>query len=867
MPRQPAVAGPPATAVGRLLDEGESVRRKLDRKLVAAAAVALALLAINAALGWSNMRSVRDALEWVGRSREVLLGLSATLSAVTDAETGQRGYLITGNFGYLDPYIAARRTLNIELDHLDRLTADNLAQGARVREIRRLAWARVNRLDEGVRLRQQKGLEAAREVVASGLGKEQMDALREAVVRATFEEEALLQARERQSGRSYWIAVATGLMSALAALGAAAALLLLLRRSLLDREAVTTELTARAELLKITLASIGDAVITTDTEGRVTNMNPVAEKITGWPAAEAEGEPLEAVFRIVDEQTRAPVANPATRALSDEVIVGLANHTLLIDRHGVEHPIDDSAAPIRGRDGGIDGVVIVFRDISERRQAESALRGAEARVRDALMQMGTPALLYAEDGEMLLVNQAFVEHTGYTHADVPTVEAWTRRAYGERQPMVMATIRALFGIENRVDSGERELRVASGASRTWHFFTGPAGRDADGRRLLITTAVDVTERKRDADQLREAARRKDEFVAMLAHELRNPLAPISNAIAIMKMASTQGDAFAGARAMVERQLTHLVRLIDDLLDASRVTLGKLNLQPERVDATALLQEAAEAARPLAERMEQDLRLDLPPEPVWIDGDPLRLSQVFGNLLVNAVKFTPPGGRIELAARIENDTLVASVSDDGMGIAAEQLGSIFELFVQLDRSLERNQAGLGIGLTLVHRLVELHGGSVVAESAGPGRGSRFTVRLPVAPSPALEPGEPVAASPAPRRRQVLVVDDNRDSAESLASLLELAGHELHQAYDGPEAIALAERHRPDAIVLDIGLPGINGYEACRRIRELRPGYDPLVVALTGWGQEDDRRRSAEAGFDAHLVKPVDVDELRRLLGDD
>ena len=212
-------------------------------------------------------------------------------------------------------------------------------------------------------------------------------------------------------------------------------------------------------------------------------------------------------------------------------------------------------------------------------------------------------------------------------------------------------------------------------------------------------------------------------------------------------------------------------------------------------------------------------------------------------------------------------LVASVSDDGMGIAAEQLGSIFELFVQLDRSLERNQAGLGIGLTLVRRLAELHGGSVVAESAGAGRGSRFIVRLPVAAPPAALPSEPVAASPAPRRRRVLVVDDNRDSAESLAALLQLAGHELHQAYDGAEAIALAERHRPDAIVLDIGLPGINGYEACRRIRELRPEYDPLIIALTGWGQEDDRRRSAEAGFDAHLVKPVDVEELRRLLGDD
>jgi PAS domain S-box-containing protein len=816
------------------------------------------------------MRAVRDALEGVGHSRQVLLGLSDTLSAVADAETGQRGYLITGNFGYLDPYIAARRTLAAGLDKLEQLTRDNPAQSARVREIRQLAWARMNRLDQGIRVRQEQGFDAARDTIASGLGRQEMDALREAVARTTFEEGAILGERERLAERSYRIAVGTGLVSALAALGAVAALLLLLRRYLREREAATAELADRAELLKITFASIGDAVITTGTDGRVTNMNTVAETLTGWPLAEAAGQPLEAVFRIVNEATRAPAANPVERALAEGMIVGLANHTVLIDRHGADHPIDDSAAPIRGHGGRIDGCVLVFRDITERQRAESALRGAEARVRDALMQMGTPALLYAEDGEMLLVNQAFLEHTGYTPAQVATVEAWTRRAYGDRQPIVMATIRSLFGIETRVDSGERELRVASGETRTWHFFTGPAGRHADGRRLLITTAVDVTERKRDADSLRLAARRKDEFVAMLAHELRNPLAPISNAMAIMKIAPTGSDAFRDARAMVERQLAHLVRLIDDLLDASRITLGKLTLQRERVEATALLRESAEAAWPLAERMGQVLSLDLPAETVWLDGDPLRLAQVFGNLLVNAVKFTPPGGAIRLSARVEGDILVATVRDDGMGIAPEQLDSIFELFVQLDRSLERNQAGLGIGLTLVRRLLELHGGSVVAESAGLGHGSRFVVRLPrIAPpadSAGAPPGVPAAAPSPPPRHRVLVVDDNRDSAESLALLLRLEGHELHEAYDGAEAIALAERHRPDAIVLDIGLPGINGYEACRRIRELRPEYDPLIVALTGWGQEDDRRRSAEAGFDAHLVKPVDVEALLRLLGD-
>ena len=848
------------------LCQNAAVAGAFDRKLVAAAAVALAVLAVNAALTWINTRSLRDALEWVGHTRAVMLGLSETLAAVADAESGQRGYLITGNFGYLDPYIAARRTLSGELDSLERLTVASPAQNARIQEIRKLAYARMNRLDRDIRVRQEQGFDAAKETITSGLGKKEMEALRGAVSQATLEEEALLRERERAAERSYRISVATGLLSALAALVAAAALLLLLRRYLQTRDAATAEVAGQAELLQITLASIGDAVITTDAEGRIATMNAVAEAITGWPLADAAGQPLQAVFRIVNEATRAPVAKPAERALAEGFVVGLANHTVLIDRHGADHPIDDSAAPIRTRDGKVGGYVLVFRDISERKHAEAALRGAEARLGDALMQMGTPALLYAEDGEMLLVNQAFVEHTGYARDEVPTVAEWTRRAYGERQPIVMAMIESLFGTDKRVDSGERELTIANGESRVWHFFTGPAGRAADGRRLLITTAVDVTEQKQVADSLREAARRKDEFVAMLAHELRNPLAPISNGVAIMKIAPADGEAFASAGAMVDRQLAHLVRLVDDLLDASRLSLGKLTLQRERLDACVLLRDAVQTMQPLADRLQQVLSVTLPAGQVWIDGDPLRLAQVFGNLLGNAVKFTPPGGHVDLTARVEGESLVATVSDDGMGMAPEQIDAIFELFVQLDRSLEHSPPGLGIGLTLVKRLVELHGGSVVARSAGAGRGSSFVVRLPLAAAANGPTPPPVAAAAPAKRRRVLVVDDNRDSAESLSLLLELAGHELYRAHDGAEAIAVAERQRPDAIVLDIGLPGINGYEACRRIREARPDYDPLIIALSGWGQEHDRRRSSEAGFDAHLVKPVDLDALGRLLGD-
>jgi PAS domain S-box-containing protein len=834
-----------------------------DRKLVAAAAIALLLLVVNATLSYVNTRSLREALVWVGHSRSVLLGLAESISLLSAAESGQRAYLITGNFGYLDPYFAARRTLGADLDSLEQLTADNPAQHARMVELRRLALGRIDRLDEHIRIRQQEGFEAVRQRITGNIGKAEMDAFRGAVDRATSEEEALLREREAASVRSYRVAVGTGLLSALAALSAFGALLFLMRRHDAERRAATADIAAQAELLRTTLASIGDAVITTDVEGRITGMNPVAQAITRWPLADATGRPLEQVFRIVNEDTRAPALNPATRALAEGAVVGLANHTLLVDRDGVDHPIDDSAAPIRDRDGAVTGCVLVFRDISERKAAEAALRAAQARVGHALMQMGTPALLYAEDGEMLMVNQAFIEHTGYRHADVPDLDAWTRQAYGDRQEAVMTTIRSLFDTVVRVDSGERELTVASGEKRVWHFFTGPAGRDAQGRRLLITTAVDVTEQKRIADSLREASLRKDEFVAMLAHELRNPLAPISNAIALMKVAPADGEAFAAARGMLERQTGQLVRLVDDLLDASRLSLGKLVLQRERLEAGALLRDCIQAIRPLADQKGHSLQVALPGEPAWVDGDPLRLAQAVGNLLSNAVKFTPAGGAIALEARVEAGMLVATVRDNGIGIAAEQRDGIFELFVQLDRSLERAQTGLGIGLTLVRRLVEMHGGSVAVASGGVGAGAVFEVRLPLVapPAPASAPADVAAPTPA---RRILVVDDNRDAAQSLAALLRLSGHEVHLAHDGEEAAALADRLRPDTVLLDIGLPVLNGFEACRRIRSWRPDYDPLIVALTGWGQEHDRQRSREAGFDAHLVKPVDLDELARHL---
>jgi CheY-like chemotaxis protein/two-component sensor histidine kinase len=368
-----------------------------------------------------------------------------------------------------------------------------------------------------------------------------------------------------------------------------------------------------------------------------------------------------------------------------------------------------------------------------------------------------------------------------------------------------------------------------------------------------------------AADLSEAARRKDEFLAMLAHELRNPLAPLSNAVHVLRQARGDGEAVRSASEMLERQVRQMTRLVDDLLDMSRITQGKIELRKERVELAPLLEQAVDAARPLYKSMNHQLTVSAPAEPVHLDADPMRLAQVVGNLLTNAAKFTDKGGHVWLTLEREGPLAAIRVRDNGIGIAAEQRPRLFEMFVQADTSLERSRDGLGIGLTLVKTLVEMHGGAVEVHSDGLGHGSEFVVRLPVLEEERPPAARAPAARPAPTPSlRILIVDDNEDGAESLALLLQLGGHETHTAHDGLEAVEAAERLLPDVVLLDIGLPGLNGYEVCHRIRGTPWGRDLMIVAVTGWGQDVDRRRSREAGFDTHIVKPVDHDALLKLL---
>ena len=401
---------------------------------------------------------------------------------------------------------------------------------------------------------------------------------------------------------------------------------------------------------------------------------------------------------------------------------------------------------------------------------------------------------------------------------------------------------------------------------------GPSGRKLDADALSMATdlaarAAIALDNARLYGKIQAEDRRKDEFLAMLAHELRNPLAPISNAVHILQMSEKDPAKLKWAIEVIGRQLRQLVRLVDDLLDVSRITRGKIELKIESIDATQVVAAAIETSRPFVDALEHSLTVLLPPEPLLVKGDFARVAQILANLINNAAKYTNEGGRIAVTAAREGANVVFRVRDTGIGIPADLLSSIFEPFTQIDRTLARSQGGLGIGLTLVRRLVEMQGGRVFASSDGPDQGSEFTVSLPAA-SPAQraksDSGESGRTAAAALDLCVLVVDDNHDVAESTAVLLRLAGCEVHLAHDGEEALRLVPRVRPDAVLLDIGLPRMNGYEVAERIRSDPENRGILIVAVSGYGQQEHRLRSKQAGFDQHVVKPIDPTALAGLL---
>jgi PAS domain S-box-containing protein len=490
-------------------------------------------------------------------------------------------------------------------------------------------------------------------------------------------------------------------------------------------------------------------------------------------------------------------------------------------------------------------------------QAQALLAGIVASSDDAIISKTL-------DGDILTWNAGAERLFGYSAAE----------AIGRPITMLIPPDREAEepAFLERLRRGERiehfeTVRVTRDGRRIDVALTVSPVLDANNRIIAASKVVrDITQRKQAEAALHEADRRKDEFLAILAHELRNPLAPIRNSLHILRLIGQPDAETMQVTELMERQVNHMVRLVDDLLEVSRITRGKIELRKEPVDVAAVVRAAVETSRPLIEAAGHQFSLVVPPEPLTLHGDPVRLAQVFANLLNNAAKYTDPGGHIWFTIRGDGEWLAASVRDTGMGIPPDMLSGVFELFRQVERHADRAQGGLGIGLTLVKSLVEMHGGRVEAHSAGVGQGAEFVVRLPLTEAqrageaPQTTLGPPVLLTP----KRVLVVDDNRDAAESLAMLLRTLGASVRVAYSGAEALQAVETYRPAVVLLDIGMPGMDGYEVARSIREQPDFRDITLIALTGWSQEKDRHRSEKAGFDYHLTKPANVGVLETLL---
>ncbi len=515
--------------------------------------------------------------------------------------------------------------------------------------------------------------------------------------------------------------------------------------------------------------------------------------------------------------------------------------------------------------GEVVGWIASLRDVTEQRRAQQALRESEERFR--VMADAAPVLIWLSGPDKLCTwfNQPWLEFTGRT-LEQELGNGWAEGVHPEDLDRCLQTYVESFDAR-RPFSMEYRLKRHDGKYR-WVLDRGVPRTSGSGEFAgYIGSCLDITERKQSEDALREADRRKDEFLATLAHELRNPLAPVRNAVEILRLKGPPTPELSMAREIIDRQMRQMTRLIDDLMDVSRITRNRLELRRERIDLKTVVQIALEASREQIEAAGHALTVTLPKQPVLLQADPMRLAQVFANLLSNAAKFTPPKGRIELAAERSGNEVVVAVRDNGIGMPAETLPRIFEVFVQGEHSLERTRGGLGIGLTLVKQLLEMHGGRIEARSAGPGKGSEFIARLPLEVASAVEetsprreePQRPPAAS-----GRILVADDNLDSTATLRQMLELLGYETCTAHDGVEALRAAEEFRPEVAILDIGMPKTNGYDVAREIRQRSWGREVILIALTGWGQDEDKQRAFEAGFDHHLVKPVDPDALAKLL---
>ncbi len=661
----------------------------------------------------------------------------------------------------------------------------------------------------------------------------------------------------------------------------------------MDADDAAADYSIQIALLAAIVASSDDAIVSKTLEGRILSWNAGAERIFGYTAAEAVGQPITIIIP--------PEHHAEERRILDQVRHGnRVDHfdTIRVTKDGRRIPISLTVSPVRDSRGVIIGASKIARDISERKRSEQILLeserrlAAEAAALARLNELSTRLWRTRNLSEGLdEILTAVIELLGAEKGNIQLLDPESPLALRSGQRIIIEDIetddtdapyraaaraagyRALVSTPLLSADGEPVGLVAA----YFQSIHRPSEQELRRFDLYLRQANDFIERcklehvlRRSEAALRDADRRKDEFLALLAHELRNPLAPIRYALAASKKGGRTPEQRSEAEQVIERQVAHMSRLLDDLLDVSRATRGRLELKKSLTELSAVVSSAVETARPMLEAKRHTLSVDLPTHAVRFEADLVRLAQILSNLLINAAKYTDPGGQIRLRAVEEGDDLLIAVGDNGIGIASDMMPRLFTMFSQAKDVLGRAEGGLGIGLSLVRGLVTLHGSSVEARSDGPGKGSEFIVRLPIgapaaaaqidAPAEAAAPGGSVAEP----GLKILVVDDNRDAADSCATLLELSGHHVQAAYTGRNALELAETFRPHALLLDIGLPDFDGYQLAKKIRAAPWGSSIVLIALTGWGQEEDRRRAFDAGFDYHLTKPISPETVESLL---
>src|SRR5215813_10656369 len=667
------------------------MRWTIEKKIMASAGLVLAILLINALVSYSATRRLIDNERLVGRSHEVLSELEDVMSTMDDAETGERGYLLTGEKSYLEPYQSAVVAVHARVQKLVQLTADNPNQQAHIPALEREITDRLDNLNSQIDSRKSGYTDGARQIVMSDVGKRQMDGVRNDIAGMESEENDLLERQTEEAKASGRYSSLTDFVANLIACGLLSSVSYVVVSDVNARKRAEVALRQQREWLQVTLSSIGDAVIATDTNGDVTFLNPVAQSLTGWKQEEAQGQSLRKVFNIMNEQTRETVENPALRAIQEGLIVGLANHTVLVAKDGTEMPIDDSGAPIKGAEGKVIGAVLIFRDITERRLAE-------------------------EERSTLLAS-------------------------------------------------ERAAR----------------------------------------EKVEAASRSKDEFVAMISHEIRSPLNSILGWAQMLRRGKFDQAETERATEIIERNARAQSQLIEDLLDISRVITGKLTLNVRSVELAQIIEAAMDSIRPAAEAKSIQLRARLESRGSPVSGDPNRLQQIVWNLLSNAVKFTPRHGRVDVSLRRVDSHLQITVSDSGAGISPEFLPFVFDRFSQANTTSERKYGGLGLGLAIVRHLVELHGGTVRADSPGEGKGATFTVTLPVK-AVRDEIGEFERPAPGPEHAgslsdaitldglRIMIVDDEAETRDLLTAMLKRRGAEVKACASAEEALEEIEQWR-------------------------------------------------------------------------